>query len=135
MHEKIIFACSFCSLLKFIFSKKATKIDETFTVDLTSCSKCQIDGEDFINFCGLLRKHELYRLKPSSFQAKKVKKKKVIPQTPFAVQFLRLQVDKDFVLILKSQNFTRPDLSELNDLKRITENYFDATIYFTPYMD
>ena len=45
--------------LKFIFSKKATKIDEIFTVDLTLCSKCQIDGEDFVNLCGLLRKHEL----------------------------------------------------------------------------
>ena len=22
-------------------------------------SKCQIDGEDFVNFCGLIRKHEL----------------------------------------------------------------------------
>ena len=41
-----------------MFSKKATKIDEIFTVDLTLCSKCQIDGEDF---CGLLRKQELYR--------------------------------------------------------------------------
>ena len=38
-----------------MFSKKATKIDEIFTVDLTLCSKCQIDGEDFVNFCGLLR--------------------------------------------------------------------------------
>ena len=46
-------------VLKFMFSKKATKIDEIFTVDLTLCSKCQIDGEDFVNFCGLLRKHEL----------------------------------------------------------------------------
>ena len=45
--------------VKFIFSKKATKFDEIFTVDLTLCSKCQIDGEDFVNFCGLLRKHEL----------------------------------------------------------------------------
>ena len=45
--------------LKFMFSKKATKIDEIFTVDLILCSKCQIDGEDFINFCGFLRKHEL----------------------------------------------------------------------------
>ena len=45
--------------LKFMFSKKATKIDEIFTVDLTLCSKCQINGEDFVNFCGLLRKHEL----------------------------------------------------------------------------
>ena len=46
--------------IKFVFSKKAAKIDEIFTVDLTLCSKCQIDGEDFVNFCGLLRKHELY---------------------------------------------------------------------------
>ena len=49
----------FLLLLKFVFSKKATKIDEIFTVDLTVCSKCQIDGEDFFKFCGLLRKHEL----------------------------------------------------------------------------
>ena len=47
------------STVKFMFSKKATKIDELFTVDLTLCSKCQIDSEDFVNFCGLLRKHEL----------------------------------------------------------------------------
>ena len=45
-----------------MFSKKATKIDEIFTVDLTLCSKCQIDGGEFVNFCGLLRKHELYYL-------------------------------------------------------------------------
>ena len=45
--------------LKFMFSKKATKIDEIFTVYLTLCGKCQIDGEDFVNFCGLLRKREL----------------------------------------------------------------------------
>ena len=42
-----------------MFSKKATKIDEIFTVDLTLGSKCQIVGEDFVKFCGLLRKHEL----------------------------------------------------------------------------
>ena len=48
--------------VKFMFSKKATKIDEIFTVDLTLCSKRQIDGEDFVNFCGILRKHELYLL-------------------------------------------------------------------------
>ena len=46
-------------VLKFVFSKKATKIDEIFIFDLTVCSKCQIDVEDFINFRGLLRKHEL----------------------------------------------------------------------------
>ena len=46
-------------LVKFMFSKKATKIDEIFTVDLTVTTSCQIDGEDFVNFCGFLRKHEL----------------------------------------------------------------------------
>ena len=46
-------------LLKFMFFKKATKIDEIFTVDLTLCIKCQIDNEDFVYFCGLIRKHEL----------------------------------------------------------------------------
>ena len=45
--------------LKFTYSEKATKIDKTFTVNLTICSNRQIDGEDFVNFCGLLRKHEL----------------------------------------------------------------------------
>ena len=44
----------------FMFSKKATKIDEIFTVDLTLYGKRQIDGEYFVNFCGLLRKYELY---------------------------------------------------------------------------
>ena len=28
---------------KFMFSEKAKKIEEIFTVDLTLCSKCQID--------------------------------------------------------------------------------------------
>ena len=54
--------------LKFIFSKNATKIDEIFTVHLTLCSKCQIDGEDFVNFCGLLKKHELYFLSQLIFR-------------------------------------------------------------------
>ena len=46
-------------VVKFMFSKKATKIEEIFTNDLTVCSKFQIKGEDFVNFCGLLRKYEL----------------------------------------------------------------------------
>ena len=45
--------------VKFVFSKKATKIDEIFTVNLTLTTYCQIYGEDFINSCGLLRIHEL----------------------------------------------------------------------------
>ena len=46
-------------LVKFVFSKKATKIDEIFTLDLTPTTKCQIAGEDFVNFCRLHRKYEL----------------------------------------------------------------------------
>ena len=48
-----------CCQVKFMFSKKATKIDEIFNVDLTVTTYCQIDGEDFANFCVLLRKREL----------------------------------------------------------------------------
>ena len=33
---------------------------EICAVDLTLCSTCLIYGEDFDNFCGLLRKYELY---------------------------------------------------------------------------
>ena len=43
--------------VKFMFSKKARKIDKIFTVNLTLCSKCQIDGKDFVKYYGLLRKH------------------------------------------------------------------------------
>ena len=42
---------------------KATKFDEIFNVDLTLTTYCQIDGKDFFNFCGLLRKHDLYSSK------------------------------------------------------------------------
>ena len=44
-------------LLKFMFSKKATKNYEIFTFNLKLTT--QIDGKDFFKFCGLLRKHEL----------------------------------------------------------------------------
>ena len=42
-----------------MFSKQATKIDKIFTVNLTVTKYCQIVGEDFVNFCDLLRKCEL----------------------------------------------------------------------------
>ena len=45
------------SVIKFMFSEMATKIDKIFIVNLTVSSNRQIDGEDFVNFCGLLRKH------------------------------------------------------------------------------
>ena len=36
-----------------MFSKKATKIDEIFIIDLTLTTYCQIGGEDFVDFCGI----------------------------------------------------------------------------------
>ena len=47
--------------VKFMFSKKATKIDKIFAVDLMVTTYCQIDSENFVNFCGLLRKCERKR--------------------------------------------------------------------------
>ena len=51
-------------VLKFMFSKKATKIDEIFTVDLTLFSKCQIEGEDFVNFLAFLENMNFKHLIP-----------------------------------------------------------------------
>ena len=45
--------------LQFMLSTKATKIDKIVTVYLTITTYCQIDGKDFVNFCGLHRKREL----------------------------------------------------------------------------
>ena len=68
--QKICIPLNFlCKSVKLMFSKKATKLDKIFTVNLTLCGKCQIDGEDLVNFCGLHRKHELYHhvLSPFNF--------------------------------------------------------------------
>ena len=45
--------------IKFTSSEMTTKNDKIFAVNLTVCSNRQIDGEDFVNLCGLLRKHKL----------------------------------------------------------------------------
>ena len=63
-----------------MFSKKATKFDKIFTFDLTLCSKCQIDDEDFFNFCDLLRKHELYFVCKVPEKQPKLSPQKVIPR-------------------------------------------------------
>ena len=52
-------SCSLVSKINSIFSKKAMKVDKIFTINLLLTTWCQIDGEDFTNFCVLLRKHEL----------------------------------------------------------------------------
>ena len=63
MGHKTLCGYKITKLLSSCFKRrphKSAKIDETFTVELTLCCKCQIDGEDYVNFCGLLRKHKLY---------------------------------------------------------------------------
>ena len=47
-------------MVKFMFSKKAQKSTKSSPSIWRLLSKRQIDGEDFFNFCDLLRKHELY---------------------------------------------------------------------------
>ena len=44
----------FCPMVKFMFSKKTTKMDEIFTINLTLCSKCQIGIEDLLIFVAFL---------------------------------------------------------------------------------
>ena len=52
-------------IVKFMFSKKATKIDEILTVNLTLCSKCQLDGEDFFIFVAFLENTNFNNFFPS----------------------------------------------------------------------
>ena len=57
--------------LKFMFFKKATKNYTIFIADLTHTNLSLFflkNGEDFVIFCGLLRKHELYQQNKHSTQ-------------------------------------------------------------------
>ena len=47
--------------LKFTFSEKATKIDKIFTDNLTVCSNCRINGEDFVNFVAFLENMNFFK--------------------------------------------------------------------------
>ena len=70
-----------------MFSKKATKIDEIFNVDLTVTTYCHIDVEYFVNFCGLLRKRELHiRYRYRGISKKSVKKLDVLYELTHRVQ-------------------------------------------------
>ena len=55
--------------VKFIYSEKATKFCEIFTLLLSLCSASQ--SEDFAKFCGLLRIYELY-LEKTVYSAKQL---------------------------------------------------------------
>ena len=78
--------------IKFEFSKKATKNDEIFTVDLTLCSKCQIYGEDFLNFCGLLENMNFIRF-VKVFRLIKVELKTIFNRWQFFVAFFFVTVE------------------------------------------
>ena len=45
-----------------MFSKDATTFDKILNVNWILTTYCQIDDEDFVNFCGLVRKHKLSEL-------------------------------------------------------------------------
>ena len=51
----IYIAAKIISMIKFV----VTKIEEIFSINLTLATQLQIGGEDFIKFCGLLRKNKL----------------------------------------------------------------------------
>ena len=53
-----------------MFSKKDTKIDEIFTVDLTVTTYCQIDGEDFFQF--MWPSQQMWTLQTAPNDAKKL---------------------------------------------------------------
>ena len=82
-----------------MFTKKATKVDEIFTVDLT-LTACQIGGEDFLNFCGLLRKHDF----TSSLLSVYCQSSEVSTKPPL----LPCKVSNKTKLQMKSQEGLRP---------------------------
>ena len=90
-----------------MFSKKATKIDQIFIVDLTLTTRCQIDGEGFINFCGLLRKHEL--------------QKTFCYQTLFWPFTFRINCSSYLKIFANS----RPSASNFKSFSQSLEQYFD----------
>ena len=84
-----------------MFSEKDTKFDKTLhrRFDKYVFSKYQIDGEDFVNFCGLLRKHELYFAFTRPFLDIMVKAKEKRKKVGIGVHdFLRICVTKFCVI-------------------------------------
>ena len=127
--------------LKFVFSKKATKFDKIFTVDLTLCSKCQIEVEDSINFCGLLRKHQLYYFVVKHFFSIVIKflflrrPQKWTNSIPSIWHLLHnvkstVKISSIFVAFSEYMNFTQETKSQLSScFLRRPQNFF--TFYLT----
>ena len=59
LHDQLLSFQLWVTKVKVHVFQEGQKIDKIFTVDLTLGSKCQIDDEDFVNFCDVLRKYEL----------------------------------------------------------------------------
>ena len=59
--EKCQMTDEYYCLLSSCFLRPQKLMKSVYLVNLMLCSKCQIDGEDFFNFCSLLRKRRLYR--------------------------------------------------------------------------
>ena len=72
-----------------MFSKKATKIVTIFTVNLTVCSNRPIDGEDFVNFCGLLRKHDIKYVLLIAIMCKYLMRFTITTQDPFSKMLMQ----------------------------------------------
>ena len=102
--------------LKFVFYKKATNNDKIFTVNLTLCSKCQIYSEDFVNFCGLLRKHELYHFfnEYLSFENLKI--------------YTYIMIQEGFILSFEQQNKYFVNFMKKKLMKKISENMWSADL-------
>ena len=63
LYNQIVFSKLTLTILKFIYSEKATKVCEISTNYLSYvCTASQIIGGDFAKFCGLLRIYELYKI-------------------------------------------------------------------------
>ena len=62
-----------------------------FCVGLTLFIECQIDGEDFVNFCGLLRKCELYDFSKEWFELGMSKEEKNIMKNPVSLLTLAVK--------------------------------------------
>ena len=81
------------TFVKFMFSKKATKIDDIFTVNLTICNECQIDGEDFVNFCGLLKGQKISKQNCGAIASSKIRRIEYYPECISFMFWKKFQTD------------------------------------------
>ena len=98
---------------KFMFSKKATKIDDIFTVNLTICNECQIDGKDFVNFCGLLKGQKISKQNCGAIISSKIRRIEYYPECISFMFWKKFQTD-NFVSRLTDLQKTRILINSLS---------------------